>query len=243
MNAIDLLTELRRRGLELRPDGERLLYRPKGAVTPELAAAIRAHKPELLALLSQEAQAELALERKAIQAEANIPLTGETRPSRWSRLADSGLHHNDVADHTEVIFLFACELILDPSKAREDCRILPAMWAYYSPHWRDQLAQEAFEELEARYRRRLADLGLEEEARPPQGPRTLRPLTLNPEGTGCAVCGGEDYWVMAKGVRCCLICHPAFYKDIIAVGTLPATQEELSRPSMRRRAGGGRATR
>lgn len=185
---------------------------------------------------------ELSME-ESIQAETNTPMSkGEPEPSLWSRLADSGLNHNDVLDHAEVIFLFAYELILDPSKAREDCQTLPAAWAHYSPFWRERLPVEAFEELEARYRRRLQNLGLQEVAKPLQCPRTLRPLTLNPEGTGCAVCGGRDYWVTAKGIRHCLNCHPAYFKDVIAIGTIQAT-EEARRPSMRRKAGGGRATR
>jgi thioesterase domain-containing protein/acyl carrier protein len=48
-----LLGTLRERGVELRAEGERLrCLAPDGALTPELAAQIRAHKAELLALLS-----------------------------------------------------------------------------------------------------------------------------------------------------------------------------------------------
>lgn len=48
----DALALLSRAGLELAADGERVLFRPVAAMTPELAAAVRACKPELLALLA-----------------------------------------------------------------------------------------------------------------------------------------------------------------------------------------------
>lgn len=157
---------------------------------------------------------ELAREREAIRAE------GEAAPSRWARLADSGLRHNDVQDHAEVIFLFAMELIADPSRARENCQTLATMWAHYASFWRERLPQEAFEEVERRCCRRLAALGLQEEARPSQSPKPLQPLALNAEGTGCVTCGGREYWVTAKGVRFCLACQPAYYKETIAIGTI-----------------------
>ena len=47
-----LVAELTRQGIELTPHGERLRYRPKAAMTPELAARIKAHKPELLTALA-----------------------------------------------------------------------------------------------------------------------------------------------------------------------------------------------
>jgi hypothetical protein len=53
MTATDLLADLQQRGVELKADGERLLYRPKDALTSELHQALARHKAELLALLSQ----------------------------------------------------------------------------------------------------------------------------------------------------------------------------------------------
>lgn len=223
MTVTDLLTELRQCGIELEARGEQLRYRPKDALTPDQRAVIHEHKAELVALLSKR---------------EDLP-----EPSRRSRLAASGLHHNDVQSHDEVLFLFATELIADPSRAREDCQTLPSLWAHYAPFWSERLPGEALEELEARYRRRLQLLGLQEEARTLQGPKPLRAFTLNAEGTRCAECGSADYWVMAKGDRYCLACHPAFYKDVIAIGTIQTAEEKVSRPSMRRKAGGGRATR
>jgi len=65
--AAALLTELVRRGIELQPYGDRLRYRPRSALTPELAERVRRHKPVLLALLRQDRPSE-------------APLSGQNRP-------------------------------------------------------------------------------------------------------------------------------------------------------------------
>ncbi len=49
--AAALLIELTRRGIELQAHGDRLRYRPRSVLTPELAERVRAHKAALLALL------------------------------------------------------------------------------------------------------------------------------------------------------------------------------------------------
>lgn len=46
-----LLLDLAARGVELSPEGDRLRYRPRSAVSPALVERIRAHKQELLYLL------------------------------------------------------------------------------------------------------------------------------------------------------------------------------------------------
>jgi hypothetical protein len=46
-----LLADLSARGIELRADGDRLRFRPRAAVTPDLAARLKAHKARLLAVL------------------------------------------------------------------------------------------------------------------------------------------------------------------------------------------------
>ena len=46
-----VLIEIARRGVQLRGDGGRLGYRPRSALTPDLAEQLKAHKAELLALL------------------------------------------------------------------------------------------------------------------------------------------------------------------------------------------------
>ena len=56
MRARELLVELRGRGLKLEasPDGDRLRYRPRSAVGPELLDQLKELKPELLRLLEGE---------------------------------------------------------------------------------------------------------------------------------------------------------------------------------------------
>lgn len=215
MTAEEVLEKLRVLDVSLEVAGDKLRLSPPEAISPDLLEAIRAHKPELLALLSRET--------------SKTDLSELSEPSRWARLADSGLHHNDVQAHNEVVFLFAHELILDPSRAKEDCQTLPTLWSYYSPFWQQDLPQEAFAELERRYRRRLAALGLTEETGHPQAPKPLRPLVLNAEGTGCKDCGSPEYWVSKGGARFCLECHPAFYRDAIAIGKLVHEEPKRAR--------------
>ncbi|WP_324718205.1 hypothetical protein U7230_07060 [Carboxydochorda subterranea] len=57
MDAAALLHALRARGIVLSAVGERLrVEAPRGLVTPELRAALTAHKAAILALLQQESQ-------------------------------------------------------------------------------------------------------------------------------------------------------------------------------------------
>ena len=51
--AAALLVDLIGRGIELRAEGGRLRFRPVAAMTPELAERVKAHKGELLDLLTQ----------------------------------------------------------------------------------------------------------------------------------------------------------------------------------------------
>ncbi len=54
MSAFTLIADLRRRGVELTAEGDRLRYRaPRGVLSPELLADLRSHKLELLAELTQ----------------------------------------------------------------------------------------------------------------------------------------------------------------------------------------------
>ncbi len=55
MSGIALLDDLRRRGIELRAQGDRLLYRPQGAVPHELRERLRASKNEILSELHSQA--------------------------------------------------------------------------------------------------------------------------------------------------------------------------------------------
>lgn len=61
MSAAQLMTDLARLGICIEAHGDRLRYSPRSAVTPDLADRMKAHKRELLAILSPDA------ERSAIQ--------------------------------------------------------------------------------------------------------------------------------------------------------------------------------
>jgi hypothetical protein len=61
MNAAELLTDLGRLGIRLEADGERLLYYPRSALTPDLLARLKAHKADVLALLRPAPEASPAL--------------------------------------------------------------------------------------------------------------------------------------------------------------------------------------
>lgn len=52
--SIELLAELGRRGIEMRADGDRLQFRPAAALTPDLSARVKEHKPALLAILADD---------------------------------------------------------------------------------------------------------------------------------------------------------------------------------------------
>ncbi len=56
----DLLVELARRGIELRAVGDRLRYRPRAAMTPDLADRLTAHRGDLLATYTPEERRRLA---------------------------------------------------------------------------------------------------------------------------------------------------------------------------------------
>ncbi len=54
MNTAELLTEVQRRGIQLRAEGASLRYRaPKGTLTADLRAKLQAHKAELLTALEK----------------------------------------------------------------------------------------------------------------------------------------------------------------------------------------------
>ncbi len=48
----ELVGVLTARGIELRAEGGRLRFRPRAAMTPDLAERVKRHKPELLAMLA-----------------------------------------------------------------------------------------------------------------------------------------------------------------------------------------------
>ena len=52
-SAAVLLAELTQRGFELQVRGDRLRYRPRSAMTPDLARRVRDHRDELIAILTE----------------------------------------------------------------------------------------------------------------------------------------------------------------------------------------------
>ena len=75
--AIELLTDLRRRGLELVRDGDKIKYRPQDALPPELRAAMTEHKAELLVLLDGD---EREVRWRAEAMRLRLPPTGPIPP-------------------------------------------------------------------------------------------------------------------------------------------------------------------
>ena len=68
MTALELLSNLSSKDIELWADGDRLRYNaPKGALTPDLRKELSAHKSEILALLRQA---------DTVTSSAFLPLTG-----------------------------------------------------------------------------------------------------------------------------------------------------------------------
>ena len=93
-----LLDTLHGLGVEVRPAGDKVAYRPIDAVKPELLAEIRRHKTELLVLLragEESAAAADSVERArwVVSAPLSEPLTKECfacRGLRWWRLRSPG---------------------------------------------------------------------------------------------------------------------------------------------------------
>ena len=63
MTPLELLTVLRRRGLDFRTDGDRLFVAPSSALAPDDAASLRQHKAALIALIDAEGKEAALAER------------------------------------------------------------------------------------------------------------------------------------------------------------------------------------
>lgn len=87
-----LLADLARRGIELRVDGGRLRFRPKSAMTAQLAERVRERKAELTAMLTQRGGGD-ASERPPARDRFRIvsgrlqfgDVCAGWRPSGWAR--------------------------------------------------------------------------------------------------------------------------------------------------------------
>ena len=59
MNAAQILSYVRQKGIVLIPDGERIKYKaPSGIMTPELAETIRTYRQAILSILTQDRESE-----------------------------------------------------------------------------------------------------------------------------------------------------------------------------------------
>jgi hypothetical protein len=73
MGAPEILAELARRGVEVAVDGDRIRFRPQGAVTPDMRAALAEHKADLIRLLGTD-DSEVAWRVEAMRPQ--VPRTG-----------------------------------------------------------------------------------------------------------------------------------------------------------------------
>lgn len=81
----DLVAVLTARGIVLQAEGGRLRFRPKAAMTPDLAERVKLHKPELLALLAG-----------GPEAEAPWPPAGKSHADKaWQRFVRMAIHWPD----------------------------------------------------------------------------------------------------------------------------------------------------
>ena len=123
MSPVDLLAELRRRGVRLSVHGDKLRYvAPKGALTPDLLEAMRRHKPDLLRLLS----------RPPIPPDVVAGVEAALRAGRWVVV---GTAYGDI--------------ILAPNRraAERAAQRHPGLPIFRPAEWEDLLACETPEEL------------------------------------------------------------------------------------------------
>ena len=73
MGPSEVLAELTRRGVEVAVEGDRLRFRPQGAVTPDLRAALIEHKADVIRLLAPP-DAEVAWRIEAMRPQ--VPRSG-----------------------------------------------------------------------------------------------------------------------------------------------------------------------
>lgn len=106
-SAAALLAELTGRGIELKARGERLRYRPRSALTPELAERVKAHKPALLALLQQDRPPETPLSGRDRAASGRTsPTSGGDRPEAPARQDSCDVPHElSLAERAETGFI------------------------------------------------------------------------------------------------------------------------------------------
>ena len=84
-----ILEQLTARGIRLRRDGEYLVVVPKAALTDQLRALIKEHKPELLAALATDALPEPATEdMNGATCPAPVPLLNPASEARLKKVVE-----------------------------------------------------------------------------------------------------------------------------------------------------------
>src|SRR5262245_16637915 len=90
MSAAELLADLARRGIRLEAHGDRLRFRPRLALTPDLLAELKTQKAELLVLLglapSAEAERLLTELREALAGIEAAVAAGKAPPTRLAAM-------------------------------------------------------------------------------------------------------------------------------------------------------------
>lgn len=83
----DIVNELRARGVELHANGDRLLFRPRDRVTPDMLARLRAAKPALLEFLRSDPLDDLGVQTAQREAkhmgEASKTAGDSNAGARW----------------------------------------------------------------------------------------------------------------------------------------------------------------
>jgi hypothetical protein len=87
MNSAELVSQLQAKGIELQVDGERLLFRPIDALTPDEVEALRRYKPEIIRLLRQDSR--LLQHSKILRGEDKTPETPAKEEGRSGYVLDA----------------------------------------------------------------------------------------------------------------------------------------------------------
>ena len=79
MTATEIIRDLQSRGVELRAEGDRLRFRPKEAVTPDLIKILKQHKAEIIAAVAGDKLSGFGLCPGPEQCGGSYPVSGGLR--------------------------------------------------------------------------------------------------------------------------------------------------------------------
>lgn len=129
MIALQVLTELRHRGVELIPEGTAIRYRgPKGAMTPELRQALADHKGELLSLLTRQTEPGFDLDTAEVAA---VKLVNTILGNMWLVAGAEALaEHPDIIRSGLPVFFFD-EVEMLRGKTVEELRTIGTIKAQF----------------------------------------------------------------------------------------------------------------